>query len=55
MDYAIANRINKLFTYSIARFTSDLKLWLSHIEFLKRMVIPIYTLVHLFLFHYYCD
>ena len=38
IDYAIANRINKLFMFVIARFPSDLKLWLSHIEFTKRLV-----------------
>ena len=38
IDHAVANRINKLFFYAIARFPSDLKLWLSHIEFCKRMV-----------------
>ena len=38
IDWAIANRINKLFMFVIARFPSDLKLWLSQIEFCKRMV-----------------
>ena len=38
IDHAIANRINKMFMYATARFPSDLKIWLSHIEFCKRMV-----------------
>ncbi|EFX76504.1 hypothetical protein DAPPUDRAFT_226035 [Daphnia pulex] len=37
IDYAIANRINKMFMYATARFPTDLKIWLSHIEFCKRM------------------
>lgn len=39
IDFAIANRIHKLFMYAIARFPSDLKIWMSHLEFCKRMVL----------------
>ncbi|KAI9563663.1 hypothetical protein GHT06_011127 [Daphnia sinensis] len=37
IDHAIGNRINKMFMYATSRFPSDLKIWLSHIEFCKRM------------------
>ncbi|XP_076346357.1 LOW QUALITY PROTEIN: U3 small nucleolar RNA-associated protein 6 homolog [Tachypleus tridentatus] len=37
IDQAIAVRITKLFKAAIYRFQGDVRLWLSHIEFCKRM------------------
>ena len=38
IDYAVARRITKLYKILEHRFQSDVKVWLSHIDFLKRMV-----------------
>ena len=38
IDYAVARRITKLYKILQHRFQSDVKVWLSHIDFLKRMV-----------------
>jgi len=37
IDYAVARRITKLYKILQHRFQSDVKVWLSHIDFLKRM------------------
>eukprot|EP00096_Caligus_rogercresseyi_P002029 TRINITY_DN1367_c0_g2_i2.p1 TRINITY_DN1367_c0_g2~~TRINITY_DN1367_c0_g2_i2.p1 ORF type:complete len:362 (+),score=44.26 TRINITY_DN1367_c0_g2_i2:67-1152(+) len=37
IDYSIARRINKLFRILEHRFGKDMKIWMSHIDFLKNM------------------
>ena len=38
IDHTIAKRINKIFNMAVSRFPSDTKIWLSQIEFCKKMV-----------------
>lgn len=37
IDYAIANRLNKLFILAIRWFPSDVRIWLSYIKFCKQV------------------
>lgn len=38
LEYAVARRINKLYKILERRFQGDVEIWLSHVEFLKKMV-----------------
>ncbi len=38
IDYAVAGRVHKLYKILERRFQGDVKIWLSHIDFQKRMV-----------------
>ena len=50
IDYSIARRVNKLYKILEHRFQSDEKIWMSHVDFLKRMVRVSSSSSFLFLF-----
>ncbi|XP_069684227.1 U3 small nucleolar RNA-associated protein 6 homolog [Periplaneta americana] len=37
VEFAIANRVNRLFSKAIKRFPSDVRIWISYIKFCKQM------------------
>ncbi|XP_069701593.1 U3 small nucleolar RNA-associated protein 6 homolog [Periplaneta americana] len=37
IEFAIANRVNRLFSKAIKRFPSDVRIWISYIKFCKQM------------------
>ncbi|KAJ4445128.1 hypothetical protein ANN_06929 [Periplaneta americana] len=38
VEFAIANRVNRLFSKAIKRFPSDVRIWISYIKFCKQML-----------------